>query len=307
MKHYFIPTVSFFCSLLISCSLNTESAKNPYLGLKPPGLTPEIFAKGIVSTEINNHSPAIFSKNGKDLFWSYYSDGNHVIMHMEEIKGTWSNPKKFMVSDSGIINGNPFYTADFSCLVFFSNRGKRRKDGTPDFNLWYIKKDTYGWSKPKPFNSPPNTENWEFYGSQANNGNFYLTRKLNERSMEFQLFISKFNHNNWEEPILMSDIFNSSKVNWTPYIAPDESYLIFSSDREGKTNGYDACDLFISFKDTENKWCEPINMGKEINTNEIERFPLVSPDGKYLFFVRGFGNIYWVSTDVIKRLKPHKK
>ena len=44
----------------------------PYLGQKPPGPTPELFAPGIISTEKNEHSPAIFSKDGNELFWSYH-------------------------------------------------------------------------------------------------------------------------------------------------------------------------------------------------------------------------------------------
>jgi len=102
----------------------------------------------------------------------------------------------------------------------------------------------------------------------------------------------------------MPEIFNSSDVNWTPFVSPDESYIIFSSDRDGNGNGYNACDLFISFKDADNRWTKPINMGNKINTDKIERFPWVSPDNKYLFFVRGFGDIYWVSASVIKELRP---
>jgi hypothetical protein len=42
----------------------------PYLGQKPPGLTPEIFAPGVVSTPMNEHSPAAFSPDGTELFCS---------------------------------------------------------------------------------------------------------------------------------------------------------------------------------------------------------------------------------------------
>ena len=48
-------------------------------------------------------------------------------------------------------------------------------------------------------------------------------------------------------------------------------------------------------------------MGESINTTNQERFPYVSPDGKYLFFTRrnnpNKDDIWWVSTKIIKKLK----
>lgn len=67
---------------------------------------------------------------------------------------------------------------------------------------------------------------------------------------------------------------------WSIYISPEEGYLIFAG-------GSDNADLFICFKNIDGKWGSPVNMGDKINTNEWERFPVVSPDGKYLFFTRG--------------------
>ena len=49
-------------------------------------------------------------------------------------------------------------------------------------------------------------------------------------------------------------------------------------------------------------------MGGKINTDKYERFPSVSPDGKFLFFGRNmpetFGDIFWVDAKVIEDLKP---
>ena len=199
-KRIVFPT-AILILIQINCTYRNDSPvlKGPYLGQKPPGMTPEIFAPGIVSTEKIEHSPAIFSKEGKDLFWSYYDKGEHVIMVMQEVKGAWTTPEKSE---------------------------------------------------------------------------------------------------------LMPEIFNASNVNWTPYVSPDENYIIFSSDRRGIGDGYNACDLYISFNNPESGWIDPVNMGHAINTDQIERFPWVSPDEKYLFFVRGFGDIFWVDAKTIEELKP---
>jgi Tol biopolymer transport system component len=47
-------------------------------------------------------------------------------------------------------------------------------------------------------------------------------------------------------------------------------------------------------------------MGEEINSPESDYTPVVTPDGKYLFFTSsrgGVDDIYWVDAGIILRLK----
>lgn len=89
----------------------------------------------------------------------------------------------------------------------------------------------------------------------------------------------------------------------SPFIAPDESYLIWSSFR----GGYGLSDLFISHRRSDGRWSEPRNLGPRINSEAKDEYPYVSPDGRFLFFNSnristlnttrvpdGPGNIYWV-------------
>ena len=74
-------TVSVFC-LLVFAATNLFSQQTdfpeltgPYLGQKPPGEKPELFAPGIISVEANfEHSTAVFSPDGKYLFYSSDND-----------------------------------------------------------------------------------------------------------------------------------------------------------------------------------------------------------------------------------------
>jgi hypothetical protein len=99
-----------------------------------------------------------------------------------------------------------------------------------------------------------------------------------------------------------------------PFIAPDESYIIFSSFRPGS---YGLGDLYVSFRRDDGAWTEPSNLGSKINSAAKDRFPHVSLDGKYFFFNSnrvsilnakpipdGPGNVYWVDAGFIKELKP---
>lgn len=58
-------------------------------------------------------------------------------------------------------------------------------------------------------------------------------------------------------------------------------------------------------------WSKPINLGSTINSNLDEKSPSITPYGKYLFFGRskrdiepGLSNMYWVSTEVIHKVRP---
>jgi Tol biopolymer transport system component len=98
-------------------------------------------------------------------------------------------------------------------------------------------------------------------------------------------------------------IVNSKAWDWGPCIAPDESYLIFISERLG---GFGYSDLYISFKNMEGSWTSPVNMEKNgtgINLKDTGTgSATISPDGKYLFFSRS-GDIYWISSNIIYDIK----
>ncbi len=74
-----------------------------------------------------------------------------------------------------------------------------------------------------------------------------------------------------EQPFL----FNKDEFsNGAPTINDEGNVLIFSSDRPG---GYGESDLYISIKN-ENKWSEPRNLGKNINTKGRDGFPFLDND-----------------------------
>jgi Tol biopolymer transport system component len=91
-------------------------------------------------------------------------------------------------------------------------------------------------------------------------------------------------------------LINTKYLEHDPFIAPDESYLLFTSvDRPG---GFGTGDLYISSRMKDGTWTEAKNLGKVFNTNGYDFCPIVSPDGKYFFF-SSKGDIYWVRVEAI--------
>jgi Tol biopolymer transport system component len=76
-------------------------------------------------------------------------------------------------------------------------------------------------------------------------------------------------------------------------VSPDEQYLIVTSNRPG---GYGQTDLYVSFRAANGGWEPRINLGDTINTAETEFCPMVTPDGRYLFFSRSYGGPNWDTT-----------
>ncbi len=93
-----------------------------------------------------------------------------------------------------------------------------------------------------------------------------------------------------------------------PFISSDESFLLFASNRPGSKDDYG--DLYICFRDDKDNWSKVIALGNTVNSDKQERFPGISPDGKYLFFTRWHSpphhhDLYWMDAGFIRELKKH--
>jgi hypothetical protein len=62
------------------------------------------------------------------------------------------------------------------------------------------------------------------------------------------------------------------------FVAPDESYVVFAS---GGRGGFGQGDLFVSFRQPDGAWGEPVNLGETVNTTQTEFCPMVTPDGRH--------------------------
>ncbi len=278
-----------------------------YFGQKSPGNTPRLFAP-----ELTNHlfhSSPTFSPDGTEIYWSEIGKNDnesHNIYYVKYKDGKWSDPAVASFS-SRSHDDQPFITYDGQKLFFASRRPKTPKD-EESWDLWFCTRTDDSWSEPALVNdrigfwTPSVTHNGTLYFMDVIQD--AISRDYKENAVG--IFRSELVNGNYAAPELLPEQINSKKYHdWTPFIGPDESYLIFSSHRKG---GYGQGDLYISFSDENGQWNDPVNMGSAINTDKQERFPGISPDGKYLFFTRWLGpphfhDLYWVRIGIIDSLK----
>ena len=289
MKQIFVFTTLINLVFVAACTSHKFSDapinQSDYLGQKPPGTTPQAFAPGLVTTQ-NYEYGGVFSP---DLDEFYFISTNEESKQQEVIV---------------------FRTEGDSWerSVFSRRRGQHLF--APDGKTMYLGKkylertEAGGWSELKRLGSPfedmpimrlSSSSNQTLYFDEFRpdlTGSIRYSRKVNGV---------------YEEPRLLNEAINSGQ-SFHPFIAPDESFIIFDSKREG---GYGDSDLYISYRLQDGSWGEAINLGDKINTDAWEAAASVTSDGKYLFFNRNMGSknyenvdIFWVDAAFIEDLRP---
>jgi hypothetical protein len=123
-----------------------------------------------------------------------------------------------------------------------------------------------------------------YYPNTSQSGNLYFTQR-NEKSSGDIYSVQK-TQTGYAAPLKLPNTINTEKLEGDAFIAPDESYLIFSRMHDEKGKG--MSDLYISFnlgnaESEEINWSEAINM-TEYNTVYIEGSAFVTRDGKTIMF-----------------------
>lgn len=304
--------------LLFCIALQAQDATWKYLGQEPPRDEPVVFARGIVSKETLEHSSPAISPDGKMIVWSSiklpYNEHVKKLWCSEYKNGKWTEPYTLDLfnDDCAIGNDSPCFSVDGKLLYFSSEREKvKNPTNNPadwiinaNSDLWMVEKMKSGWSKPKQLDSQLNTKTTQCNLSVDKNGNVFYVSYLEGALNNCGIMYSNFHGNKYQQPKAFGLPIEKAFQNWTPYIAPDGSYLIYSKCCDTGDYG----DLYITFLNTDTQqWTAPVSMGAPINTWAQERFPYVSPDGKYLFFTRYTHDynqdVFWVKADIINKLK----
>lgn len=324
----------FFLSSCIEKS-NSDNLTGKYLGQVPPDSIPKLFAPGIVSTNLHEHSSLSVSPDGSELMWTVSFMDNYAfrypdkLISIKQVDGKWKNPdfSKYFGDLENFYNAS--WSPDGKRIYFSSHSGLNDVDTTyGSGDIWYIEKSNADWSKPVHLDSVINSKNVEGTPYVTKDYSLYFMGYLEGVRNNYGILRSKFVDGKYQKTEVLPEVINSKELDWTPFISPDESYIIFSSFREG---GFGRGDLYISFRNKNDEWSKAINLGDKINTESNERFPSVSPDGEYLFFLtdkvdssltnnknlsysdalkkyhkpgNGWCDIYWVKADFIEKLKP---
>lgn len=272
--------------------------KGPYLGQKPPGITPEVFAPGIISTEEKYELNSIFSLKGDEFYFEISTTTPeekkkgiyiYIIMVSKQVNGIWTKPE--MAPFSGKYSTMDMCFSPDGTRMYFTSDWPFPWDSAAKNHLWYVDRLEEGWSEPEilgpPIYSPDSTQSQP---SIAKDGTIYF--RIGD-----DLYYSKNNNGEYSKPTNLGNAINSQYPESKPFISPDESFLLFVRyDMPESIDG--GRGLYISYKREDGSWTPAKN------TNINGSLPKLTPDGKYFFFSRG-GDIYWADAKIIEDLRPN--
>ena len=306
--------MSRFLSLLFLAACARRSSTTAADREPPPvftvGDTVQRFAPGIVST--GNVFASSFAPDGRTVFFTQATaDRSRMqIMVSRWSGGRWQAPVRAPFS-TGERQMDPHVSPDGKTLYFTAPRRREavlaETDG--DWDTWSVRLDEPGAVAERLSRriALANSAEDEMYPSVTYRDElFFGVRKRNAAPgtpSEIRYISPKIR----TTPVkVVLDKAISSPSN--PYITPDGRVLIVSA------TGSDSrkrSDLYVIKRREDGRWMDPLSLGAEVNTNDVEFCPQLSRDGQYLFFSRvhydgdsATGNdIYVVATRFIRPLR----
>ncbi len=303
----FLGFILFSCSKKSSDNPAGDSSQPPvlqgidYFGQQPPGNTPVVFSPDFISRKDWYVQCCCFSPDGSEFLftttdgsWSYST-----LMDTRYINGRWTEPVALFPE---LFICTPFISYDGHTLYF---AGVPNNGAGSD--IYYCPKQGNDWGTPIKMDPPINSDSNEWEVSISQNNDLYFSSERPGGYGNTDIYCGKIIDGKYQVNNLGSGI-NTSSLDECPYIAGDESYMIFDSWRTAKEGGNN---FYITFKKRDGTWSSPLDVGIPINTVNSDIYPYVTPDGKYFIYTIRYApnvpspgsKLYWVSTSFIDSLR----
>lgn len=307
--------------MIQNCVFALRAIKNP-VDFNPINLGKE------VNTEMPEYFPSITADDSTLLFTRMVKDdlaplGNKqedIFITNKQDEMNWSQSQLISSSVNTRFNeGAPTFSSDGKYVIFVGCETGAKGDyeygdgrtGKGSCDLFYSQKSGNNWSQPVNLGSPINTKHWETQPSFSSDGKtLYFIRGLTfdrqRRSPDNQdIYSTHITKNGWSKPVRLSSVINTPYREESVQIHPDGQTLYFSSNGH---QGMGGLDIFMSRKDENGNWSDPVNMGYPLNTYMDENSILISSKGDLGYFSSnrpgGFGSLDLYSFKIDEKFKP---
>ena len=291
----------------------------PYLGQKPPGTKPELFADSIFSSRYERfHTMICLSPDGEEVFWqarekkAMAEDPKKQGIYVSRIEnGLWTVP---VFASFSILNGSddaPAYSPDGKRLYFLSTRPANHEKNNGNEKIWFTVKTSDGWTHPNPL--PPIVNSLELIHWGISVDREYSVYFGVRPTMDLRdgyngdIYCSKYRSGQYSQPEKLSSDINIPGYKFSPYISADGNLLLFT--HIGSKD--DHYKILIGFRKKNGAWTKAKIINEVIDMKNIDIInPYVTPDGKYFFFsqvVNGrFPKPYWMNASFIEDLRKEE-
>lgn len=271
-----------------NCEFAIHSMKNPK-PFNPVNMGPK------VNSAQDEYFPSITTDGSVFLFTRRLNANNpygfqedFYITTKESGKWTTAKPVGSPINTSDN-EGAPSITADGQLMIFAACEeygvygGGRQGYGRCD--IFYSQRYGDKWTKPENMGPMINSRAWESQPSFSSDGKtlyFIRNTRLGDGGSGQDIFMAQLMEDgSWGPAVRLSEKINTPGREESVLIHPDNQTLYFSSDGHV---GMGGLDIFMSKRQPDGEWGEPVNLGYPINTWGEENSVLVGPDGKLAYF-----------------------
>ena len=245
-----------------------------------PDTTPALFAEGVVSTGDNEFSTAL-TPDGRTVYWTV-SAPNVVVFPFVILSATrtargWSGPRVAPFSGTGFSDADPAVSPDGRRVFFMSRRPVSGTAQRPDFDIWVYDVATALTTRVDEVSS----EKMDLFPSVTADGTLYFTSDRDGGFGGADIYRARLAEGRYTVPENIGPTVNSAYGESNVFVAPDESYLVFSGG--GRPDSKGGTDLYIAERSADGSWGTPRPL-RYVNTEWDDYAPTVSPDGKLLYF-----------------------
>lgn len=283
---------------------------SPYMGQPVPGLTPTLFAPGVVSTEAIELN-GVFTPDMREFFFARRTGAETTMFHSRMVDGAWSAPRELFLypQRARALAVDMAVSPDGTELFFLGNHQPPGATGPANLDIWRSRRVKGVWATAEKVPAPVSTEAREIYPTVVGDGSLYFISDRPGAIGSTSVYRAQRRPDgSFATPVLVPPPVNGEGGVGDPFVAPDEKYMIFVSRRSPNLG---AGDLFISFRRTDGSWGEPVHLGDTVNTDQTDFCPFVTPDGKYFFFSRrhtvdgkvAAGDVYWMDATFLEQFR----
>ncbi len=245
-----------------------------------------------VNSVYNEVKPIITSDGSRLYFTRQYSPTNvggaqdlADIYYSENVNGAWTEAKNI---GSPLNNRNPngvtAITADGNQLLLIN---EYTANGGVGNGLSITQRNSTGWDAPRKVNIEAfvNLNDFVDFTLSPNGDVMVMAIETKESLGDQDLYISFYKGNEqWTKPKNIGATLNTSKAEFSPFIAPDGLTMYFASEGHG---GLGKSDIFYTKRldDTWENWSTPVNLGPTVNTSEWDGYFTIAANSNIAYVV----------------------
>ena len=297
-----------------NCAFAKEAMANP-VDFVPVNMGPG------VNSEYSEYYPCLTADEGTLLYTRVIPDSRSMNKIQEDFYvsqkdgGEWGQSIGIQEVNTPMNEGAPTLSHDGQVLIFTAceidgNWGFGR-NGLGSCDLFFSQKIGREWSQPMNLGEKVNSFSWDSQPSLAADGRtlYFVRGKSTAHGIKQQdIYVSHLGDDGyWQKPKKVEGYVNTAFEEESVLIHPDGETMYFSSNGHV---GMGGLDIYMSKKQNDGSWGEPINLGYPINTHGDENSLLVSASGELAVFASdregGYGDLDLYTFELPEGIRPNK-